>query len=348
MKIPGNRFLITGGAGLMGSHIADRLLAGGASDIILLDNFVRGSMHNIDEQLKDPRVRLVKGDIRDPGLLMELANGMDGIFHMAAIRITACAENPREAMEVMQIGTHNVLQAAVERKVGRLLYASSASVYGLADSFPTGENHHPYNNRTYYGAAKVAGEGMARSFAEMYGLQYVAMRYFNVYGPRMDIDGKYTEVLVRWLDRIEAGQTPLVFGDGSQTMDMVYIDDVIDANILAMESDVTDEVFNVASGTETSLLGLLQAVLKVTGSPLVPQFMPERTVNPVPRRLADTRKAADLLGFKAKVSVEEGLRRLIAWRSEILGRSNVKETGPLERTSLFDPGFSGMAANLPV
>ncbi|MBW4054703.1 MAG: SDR family NAD(P)-dependent oxidoreductase [Proteobacteria bacterium] len=319
----GNSFLITGGAGLMGSHIADRLLAGGASRIILLDNFVRGSMHNIDEQLKDPRVHLVKGDIRDLGMLMELATGMDGIFHMAAIRITACADNPREAMEVMLMGTHNVLQAVVEQKVGRLLYASSASIYGLADSFPTSEKHHPYNNRTYYGAAKIAGEGMVRSFAEMYGLQYVALRYFNVYGPRMDIDGKYTEVLVRWIDRIEAGQTPLIFGDGSQTMDLVNIDDVTDANIMAMESDVSDEVFNVASGTETSLLGLLQAVLRVTGSTLEPEYMPERSVNPVPRRLADTRKAKDLLGFKARVSVEEGLRRFIDWRKKILFQNRV-------------------------
>lgn len=346
MKIHGNKFLVTGGAGLMGSHIADRLLAGGASKIVLLDNFVRGSMHNINEQLKDNRVLLVNGDIRDLELLMELASGMDGIFHMAAIRITACADNPREAMEVMQVGTHNVLQAAVEQKVGRLLYASSASVYGLADSFPTNEKHHPYNNRTYYGAAKVAGEGMVRSFAEMYGLKYVAMRYFNVYGPRMDIDGKYTEVLVRWLDRIEAGQTPIIFGDGSQTMDMVYIDDVIDANILGMESDITDEVFNVASGCETSLLGLLHAVLRVTGSPLVPEFMPERTVNPVPRRLADTSKAAALLGFKAKVGVEEGLRRLIAWRKEILGRSNVVEAGAFARASLREPDFSVMVSDL--
>jgi UDP-glucose 4-epimerase len=321
MKMRGNRFLVTGGAGLMGSHIADRLLAGGAAEIILLDNFIRGSMHNIEETLKDPRVKLVKGDIRDLELLMKLATGMDGIFHMAAIRITACADNPREAMEVMLTGTHNVLQTAVEKKVGKLLYASSASVYGLADSFPTDEKHHPYNNRTYYGAAKVAGEGMVRSFAEMYGLQYVALRYFNVYGPRMDIDGKYTEVLVRWLDRIDSGQTPLIFGDGSQTMDMIHIDDITDANILAMESDVTDEVFNVASGTETSLLGLLRAVLKVTGSTLEPEFLPERTVNPVPRRLADTRKAKELLGFEAKVSVEEGLRRLIAWRKKVVACS---------------------------
>lgn len=222
----------------------------------------------------------------------------------------------------MLVGTHNVLQAVVEKKVGRLVYASSASIYGLADSFPTDEKHYPYNNRTYYGAAKIAGEGMARSFADMYGLQYVALRYFNVYGPRMDIYGKYTEVLIRWLDRVGAGQPPVIFGDGSQTMDMVYIDDVTDANIAAMASDVSDEVFNVASGTETSLLGLLRALLSVTGSTLQPEFLPARSVNPVPRRLADTKKAEKLLGFKAKVDVEEGLRRLITWRKDVLARSN--------------------------
>ncbi|MGC4097211.1 MAG: NAD-dependent epimerase/dehydratase family protein [Nitrospira sp.] len=318
MEIKDHRFLITGGAGLMGSHITDRLLAKGASEIILLDNFVRGSMHNIESALKDRWVRLVKGDIRDLDLLRELATGVDGVFHMAALRITACADSPREAMEVMLVGTHNVLQTVAEQKVGRLVYASSASVYGLADVFPTSENHHAFNNRTLYGTAKMAGEGMARSFADMYGIQYVALRYFNVYGPRMDIHGRYTEVLVRWLDRIGTGEPPLIFGDGSQTMDLVYIDDVTDANIIAMESEITDEVFNVASGTETSLLGLLTAVLNVTGSTLKPEFLPARSVNPVPRRLADTKKAEDLLGFKAKVSVEEGLRRLIAWRKDVL------------------------------
>ena len=224
-------------------------------------------------------------------------------------------------MEVMLVGTHNVLQTAVEKKVGKLLYASSASVYGLAESFPTDEKHHPYNNRTYYGAAKIAGEGMVRSFAEMYGLKYVGLRYFNVYGPRMDIDGKYTEVLVRWFDRIDAGEPPLIFGDGSQTMDLINIEDITDANLLAMESDVTDEVFNVASGTETSLLELLRTLLKVTGSTLEPGFFPERSVNPVPRRLADTKKAENLLGFKAKVTVEEGLRSLYKWRKEVIARN---------------------------
>ncbi|MBS0150525.1 MAG: NAD-dependent epimerase/dehydratase family protein [Nitrospira sp.] len=320
MEIKGNRFLITGGAGLMGSHITDRLLSGGASEVILLDNFVRGSLRNIEDSLKDKRVRLVEGDIRNLDLLRDLATGIDGLFHMAALRITACADDPRGAMEVMLVGTLNVLQTMVEKKVGRLVYASSASVYGLADVFPTNENHHAFNNRTLYGTAKMAGEGMARSFADMYGLQYVALRYFNVYGPRMDIHGKYTEVLIRWLERIATGEAPVIYGDGLQTMDMVYIDDVTDANITAMESDVTDEVFNVASGSETSLLDLLQAVLKVTGSTLTPRFLPARSINPVPRRLADTGKAENLLGFRAKVDIEEGLRRLIDWRESVLAR----------------------------
>jgi UDP-glucose 4-epimerase len=310
----------------MGSHIADRLLAKGASRVVLLDNLVRGSMKNIDGILEDERVRLVRGDIRDLDLLRTVATSIDGIFHMAALRITACADNPREAMEVMLTGTHNVFQAAVECGVGKVLYASSASVYGLADLFPTDENHHPYNNRTFYGASKTAGEGMVRSFADMYGLDYVAMRYFNVYGPRMDIYGKYTEVLVRWLDRIEAGKAPLIFGNGSQTMDLVFIDDVTDANIKGMESDVTDEVFNVASGTETSLLELLTALLRVTGSRLQPQFEAERAVNPVPRRLADIRKAERLLGFRASVGVDEGLMRLIDWRNAQLEQGCAAES----------------------
>ena len=275
-------------------------------------------MHNIEAALEEDNVRLVEGDIRDAGLVTELASGVDGIFHMAALRITACAADPRGAEETMLTGTHNVMEAAVKANVERLLYASSASIYGMADTFPTEETHHPYNNRTYYGAAKVAGEGIARSLADTHNLKYVAMRYFNVYGPRMDIHGKYTEVLIRWLDRIDAGEAPLIFGDGSQTMDMIYIDDIIDANMAAMEADVTDEVFNVASGTETSLLGLLKTLLKIMDSDLKPEFQEERKVNPVPRRLASTVKATEMLGFRAKVGVEEGLLRLIKWRSELI------------------------------
>jgi UDP-glucose 4-epimerase len=186
-------------------------------------------------------------------------------------------------------------------------------VYGLADSFPTREDHHPYNNRTWYGATKVMLEGLLRSFHEMYGFPYVAHRYFNVYGPRMDIHGKYTEVLIRWMERIDAGTPPLILGDGSTTMDFVYIEDVARSNVLALASDVDDEVFNVASGTETSLNELADALLGVMGSSLRPEYGPERKVNPVNRRLADVTKARDLLGFEASVPLDEGLRRLVAW-----------------------------------
>jgi UDP-glucose 4-epimerase len=232
---------------------------------------------------------------------------------MAALRITACAADPREAMEVMCDGSFNVVEAARQADVKKVIAASSASIYGLADAFPTREDHHPYNNRTWYGASKVMLEGLLRSYHSMYGLPYVAMRYFNVYGPRMDIHGKYTEVLIRWMDRIDSGQPPIIFGDGHQTMDFVYIEDVARANVLALASDESDAVFNVASGTETSLRQLAETLLKVSGSDLPLEFGPERSVNPVSRRLADVSKARELLNFEASVGLEEGLARLEDW-----------------------------------
>jgi UDP-glucose 4-epimerase len=238
---------------------------------------------------------------------------MDAVIHMAALRITACAADTREAMQVMCDGSFNVVDAARHAGVKKVVAASSASVYGLADTFPTREDHHPYNNRTWYGASKVMLEGLLRSYHAMYGLRYVALRYFNVYGPRMDLHGKYTEVLIRWMERISNGEPPLIFGDGLQTMDFIYIDDIARANLLALASEVSDEVFNVASGSETSLRELAAGLAKVMGSDLTPAFGPERSVNPVPRRLASTEKAEALLGFKASVCLEQGLRRLVHW-----------------------------------
>jgi len=307
------RVLITGGAGLIGSHIADLLVAEGNPEIIILDNFTRGRRENIASAMTKGRLRVVEGDIRDRELLREAMQGVDLLFHQAAIRITHCAEDPRLALEVLADGTFSVLEAAVQAKVKRVVAASSASVYGRAEEFPTTERHHPYNNRTLYGAAKVFNEGLLRSFNDMYGLDYVALRYFNVYGPRMDIYGAYTEVLIRWMERIAAGQPPLVLGDGNQTMDFVFVDDIARANILAAKSEVTDEVFNVASGTETSLNDLAFALLRVMGSSLKPEYGPARKVNAVSRRLAETNNARDKIGFEAQISLEEGLRRLVAW-----------------------------------
>jgi len=312
-KLQGMRVLITGGAGLVGSHIADQLVQQEVAEIIVLDNFVRGRRENLAWAMSNGTVRIVEGDIRDTDLLPQVMQGVDLVFHQAAIRITQCAEEPRLALEVLADGTFNVLEAAVGAKVKKVVAASSASVYGLAEEFPTTEKHHPYNNRTLYGAAKVFNEGLLRSFYEMFGLDYVALRYFNVYGPRMDIYGAYTEVLIRWMERIAAGQPPLILGDGNQTMDFVYIEDIARANILAAESNVADEVYNVASGVETSLNDLATVLLKVMGSRLQPVYGPARKVNAVPRRLASIHDAESRIGFKAEVGLEEGLRRLVAW-----------------------------------
>ncbi len=311
------RALVTGGAGLVGSHIVDQLIArrstGQYGEIVVLDNFVRGRRENLASAARHSGLTILAGDIRDRACVAAAMRGVDVVFHQAAIRITQCAEEPRLALEVLVDGSFNVFEAAVAAKVKKVVAASSASVYGLADRFPTDESQHPYNNRTFYGAAKTFNEGMLRSFNDMYGLPYVALRYFNVYGPRMDIHGVYTEVLIRWMERLDKGEPPLIFGSGRQTMDFVYIEDIARANILAAESDVTDDCFNVASGVETSLLDLAAALSRVMGRDAAPEHREERKVNAVSRRLADARKAERLLGFRTQVSLDEGLRRLVEW-----------------------------------
>ena len=314
MKIDGANILVTGGCGLVGSTTVDLLLRDFSSNrVIIFDNLDRGSLANVEGALKDPRITLVKGDIRDVETLNKVTEGIDAVIHMATLRITACAAEPREALGVMCDGSFNVLEAAQSAGVKKVVTASSASVYGMADVFPTREDHHPYNNRTWYGASKVMLEGLLRSFNDMYGLPYVALRYFNVYGPRMDIHGRYTEVLIRWMERIASGEPPLILGDGSTTMDFVYIEDVARANVQALLSDIGDEVFNVGSGIETSLNELADALLWVMKSNLKPIYGPERKVNPVARRCADTTKAAELLGFRTSIDLQEGLRRLVDW-----------------------------------
>jgi UDP-glucose 4-epimerase len=307
------KVVVTGGAGAIGSNVTDELVLAGAEEIVVLDNLVRGRRENLDWALANGPVRLVEGDIRERDLVRSVMDGADIVFHLAAIRITQCAEEPRLALEVLVDGTYNVFEAAAEAHVRRVVASSSASVYGLAEQFPTDETHHPYANDTLYGASKVFNEGLLRSMHAMFGLDYVALRYFNVYGPRMDVHGLYTEVLVRWMERITAGQPPLILGDGLQTMDFVYIGDVARANLLAAESDVTDAAFNVASGTETSLLELAQMLLRVMGSDLPVEHGPARAVNGVTRRLADTRLAREQIGFDAEVGLEEGLTRLVDW-----------------------------------
>jgi UDP-glucose 4-epimerase len=313
--LSGQRVLVTGGAGTIGSHVVDECLAAGAAEVVVLDNFVRGRMANLAAATDAgaDRLRVVEGDLRDAALVHALARDTDVLFHLAAIRITQCAEEPRLALEVLVDGTFTVLEAAAAAGVGKVVSSSSASVYGLAESFPTREDHHPYNNDTFYGAAKAFNEGMLRSFHAMNGLDYVALRYFNVYGPRMDAHGVYTEVLIRWMERIAAGQAPLIFGDGLQTMDFVHVADIARANVLAAQSPVTDEVFNIASGTETSLVELAGVLLDAMGSDLPVEHGPARTVNGVTRRLADISAAADRLGWKPEIDLADGMRGLVDW-----------------------------------
>jgi UDP-glucose 4-epimerase len=311
--LDGAEVLVTGGAGTIGSTLVDQLLDAGVAHVDVVDNLVRGRRANLDDALATGRARLVEGDIRDRDLVHDLTKGKDLVFHQAAIRITQCAEEPRLALEVMVDATFNVFEAAAEHKVGKLVTASSASVYGMAEQFPTTERHHHHNNDTFYGAAKSFNEGMLRSFRAMYGLDYVALRYFNVYGPRMDVHGLYTEVLVRWMERIADGRPPLIFGDGRQTMDFVCVPDIARANGLAAASDVVDGHYNIASGTETSLLELAEALLRAMDSDLGVEHGPERAVNGVVRRLADTSAARRDLGFESTIGLDEGLRLLVDW-----------------------------------
>jgi len=308
-----SRAFVTGGAGTIGSTLVDQLVQGGASEIVVLDNFVRGRRQNLDWARANGNVTVVEGDVCDSSLVEELTEGIDLVFHQAAIRITQCAEEPRLALEVLVDGSFNVIDAAAKAGVGKVIAASSASVYGLAERFPTDEQHHPYANDTLYGAAKTFNEGLLRSYHAMAGLDYVALRYFNVYGPRMDVHGVYTEVLVRWMERIAAGEPPLIFGDGAQTMDFVCVPDIARANLLAAESDATDAVFNIASGVETSLQELAETLLRVMGSGLSIEYGPERAVNGVTRRLADTAAAERELGFSAEIDLEQGLTQLVEW-----------------------------------
>lgn len=320
MKIDGSTILITGGAGFVGSHIADMCLHAGAKKVIALDNLVRGSTDNIQDAMASGRFEFVLGDVRDGELVNRCVNGCDYVFHQAALRITACAENPRAGHEVMMDGSFNVLEACVAHKVKKIVAASSASVYGEPDVQPIEESA-AYHNRTLYGAVKIALEHYLRAFNEMYGLPYVALRYFNLYGPRMDMTGVYTEVMVRWMDRIDKGEPPLIFGKGDQAMDFVYVGDAARANLVALQSDVSDDVFNVATGKDTSLVELCNLMLQRMGRrDIRPEFREERVVNPVRRRQGGVKRAKEKLGFSTVMDLDAGLDKLIAWRRTVKDR----------------------------
>jgi len=313
MEISGRQLLVIGGAGLIGSHLVDRLVQTDVRRIIVFDNLVRGKLENLRDALRDPRVSLIRGDILNREQLRQAVQGADGVFHLAALWLLECAENPRAGLETNVVGTYNVIEACKEAGVEKLVFSSSASVYGDAVYVPMDEAH-PFNNRTFYGATKIAGEQFWLAFHEMYGLNYVALRYFNVYGPRQDYKGTYTNVIMKVLDRLDQGRPPIIYGDGRQAYDFIFVSDVARANVLAMQSDVSDVVLNVTTGVRTSINDLVALLLELTGSSLRPTYRPASQVF-VTDRLGDPENAESLIGFRPSVSLRDGLRQLIEWRA---------------------------------
>ena len=310
------RVLVIGGAGFIGSHLVEQLTATDAGEIIVYDNFCRGTRNNLSEALKDPRVRIfdIGGDIRDTDILNKAMESIDYVFHLAALWLLQCYEFPRAAFETNVAGTFNVLEACVRNGVRKLVYSSSASVYGNAQVTPMTEEH-PFSNRTFYGATKIAGEQMCRAFYERYGLDYIGLRYMNVYGPRQDYRGAYVAVIMKVLDQIEKGKQPTIYGDGSQTYDFVYVDDVARANLCALHSGTTDQFYNVGMGKPTAIKELVEALLTLTGSNLEPRYVPQGQTF-VTSRVGSTAKAIRDLQFEAETDLVDGLRRLIEWRKQ--------------------------------
>jgi UDP-glucose 4-epimerase len=309
-----SRVLVIGGTGFVGSHIVDRLIAEPVKEIVVLDNFVRGTRANLKSASEDARVRIVEGSVTDQKLLRELMTGTDYVFHLAALWLGECVHEPRSALDVNVVGTYNVIEAAQASGVRKVVYSSSASVYGDALFTPMTEEH-PFNNRTMYGATKIAGEQFFRAFNEQTGLNYVGLRYMNIYGPRMDYKGTYVSVIMKVLDRIDQGLPPIIFGDGTQAYDFIHVDDVARANILALKADATDEFFNVGMGVKTTIDELVRMLLEITGSDLKPEYRPEEQMF-VTHRVGSTEKAATLLGFRARVQLKEGLRSVVEWRRQ--------------------------------
>lgn len=313
VDLAGARVLVTGGAGLVGSTIVEQLASTDVAEVVVLDDFSRGTHRNLAGADLGARLVVIEGDIRDRTAVRQAIEGVDVVFHQAAIRITQCAEDPRLAVDVLVNGAFTVFEAAVHAGVRRVVAASSASVYGQAEVLPTAEDHHPWANDTMYGAAKVFDEGMLRALHRTQGLDYVALRYFNVYGPRMDTHGAYTEVLVRWMERIEAGLAPVVHGAGDQTMDFVHVADVARANLLAATAPVTDRAYNVGTGTATSLLELAEALRTAMGSDIEPEHAGGRAHVAVAHRQAATARAREELGFTATIPLAAGLADLVHW-----------------------------------
>lgn len=312
MDISGKRLMVIGGAGLVGSHIIDQLTREPVSEIIVYDNFVRGTHANLITAIQCPKVRVVEASITDRETLCRTMIGVDGVFLLASLWLGECVSDPRSAWEVNTMGTWNVVEACRDLGVQRVVYSSSASVYGNAIFTPMTEEH-PFNNRTTYGATKIANEQMFRAIYAQHNSPYIGYRYMNIYGPRMDYKGTYVSVIMKVLDRIFLNQPPIIYGDGTQVYDFIYVEDVAEANILGMKTDCVDEFFNIGSGMGTTINELVHMLLELTGSDLQPEYHPQAQ-SFVTHRIGSTEKAAHLLGFKARTSLPEGLRRVVEWR----------------------------------
>lgn len=317
MDIRGKKLVVIGGAGLIGSHTVDRLIKTDVKEVVIYDNFARGRIENLRSALKDSRVKIYEagGDIQQTDILESALKGADGVFHLAALWLLQCHEFPRSAFDVNVRGTFNVLEACVKAQVQRLVYSSSASVYGDAVEEPMTEAH-PFNNKNFYGATKIAGEAFMRAFHHRYGLNYVGLRYMNVYGPRQDYHGAYIAVIMKMLDAIDRGESPTIMGDGSEAFDFIAVEDCATANVCAMSSDTIDEFYNVGTGRRTSLLELAQKLIDLTGCEQPIKFAPNSQATLVKNRIGSTRKASSGINFTASIALDEGLRRLIKWRSE--------------------------------
>lgn len=318
--LSGAKVVVTGGAGNVGSQIIDAAIASGAREVVALDAMVRGVPENLAPAIATGKARLVEIDIRDREAVRANIEGADVVFHQAALRWTRCQENPRECQEVMVDGTFNVLEAAADAKVKRVVMASSAVVYGEPMRLPIDEDQ-PLRGTTVYGAAKIANEQMGRAFAHLRDLPITSLRYFNVYGPRMDVRSQYVEVMVRWLNLIDEGKPLTLFGDGSASVDFVYVGDVVRANLLACDAKAKDAIVNVCSGVETRMKDLAELLLELTGSTVGIEFKPQPSGALPARRFGDPRRAEEMLGFRAETKLADGVRALITWRSEALAAS---------------------------
>jgi UDP-glucose 4-epimerase len=312
VDLNGKKIMLIGGAGLVGSHIVDQLAKEPVKEIVVFDNFLRGTKANLEGAMASGKVRVVQGSITDRAALKRELAGIDGVFQLASLWLGECVSDPRQAWEVNTIGMWNVVEACREAGVKRIVYSSSASVYGNALVTPMTEEH-PFNNRTTYGATKIANEQMLRANYEQHKLPYIGMRYMNIYGPRMDYEGTYVSVIMKVLDRIFADERPVIFGDGTQVYDFIHVTDVARANILGMQAGCADENFNIGMGIGTSINELVRLLLELTGSSLEPEYRAEAQ-SFVTQRIGSTEKAGQLLGFRASIPLREGLKSVVDWR----------------------------------